>query len=88
MRPHGRALERSVTDYLRENIHVTTSGNFSTRALQATIAELGAERILFAADYPYESMREAAEWFDAAPLDAGARAAIGRENALRLLRLG
>jgi gamma-resorcylate decarboxylase len=88
MRPHGRALERSVTEYLRENVHVTTSGNFSTRALQATIAELGAERILFAADYPYESMREAAEWFDAAPLDDGARAAIGRENALRLLGLG
>jgi gamma-resorcylate decarboxylase len=88
MRPHGRALERSVTEYLRENVHVTTSGNFSTGALQATIAELGAERILFAADYPYESMREAGEWFDAAPLDDGARAAIGRDNALRLLGLG
>jgi 2,3-dihydroxybenzoate decarboxylase len=87
MRPHGRSLQRSVTEYLRENVHVTTSGNFSTRALQATIAELGAERVLFAADYPYESMREAAEWFDAAPLDDGVRTAIGRENAVRLLRL-
>jgi gamma-resorcylate decarboxylase len=87
LRPHGRALQRSVTEYLHDNVLVTTSGNFSTRALQATIAELGSDRVLFAADYPYESMREAAEWFDAAPLDDDVRAAIGRENALRLLRL-
>jgi predicted TIM-barrel fold metal-dependent hydrolase len=87
MRPHGKALRRSVTEYLRENVHVTTSGNFSTGALQATIAELGAERVLFAADYPYESMREAAAWFDAAPLEDRIRTAIGRDNALRLLRM-
>jgi 2,3-dihydroxybenzoate decarboxylase len=87
LRPHGKVLERPVSAYLRENFHVTTSGNFSTRALLATIAELGADRVLFAADYPYESMRHAAEWFDAVPLNPTDLARIGRRNAERLLGL-
>lgn len=87
LRPHGRSLERPISAYLRENVIVSTSGNFSTNALHATIAELGADRVLFAADYPYESMIEAAEWFDAVPLDENVRAQIGRENARRLLKL-
>jgi gamma-resorcylate decarboxylase len=85
LRPHGKRLERPVSAYLRENFHVTTSGNFSTRALLATIAELGADRVLFAADYPYESMREAAEWFDAMPVNPTDLRRIGRGNAERLL---
>ena len=87
LRPHGRQLERPVSAYLRENFHVTTSGNFSDRALAATLAELGPERVLFAVDYPYESITEGAGWFDAAPLDDAIRAKVGRENARRLLRL-
>jgi gamma-resorcylate decarboxylase len=87
MRPHGKSLERPVSAYLRENFHVSTSGNFSSRALIATIAELGADRVLFAADYPYESMREAATWFDAAPINESDRERIGRTNAQRLLAL-
>jgi predicted TIM-barrel fold metal-dependent hydrolase len=87
LRPHGKTLERPVSDYFRENFHVTTSGNFSDRALAATIAELGAERVLFAVDYPYEAIEPGASWFDAAPLDDEQRRLIGRENARRLLRL-
>jgi 2,3-dihydroxybenzoate decarboxylase len=80
-------LERPISSYLRENIHVTTSGNFSTNALKATIAEMGVERVLFAVDYPYESIAEGCEWFDAAPLADGECEKIGRTNAERLLRL-
>jgi 2,3-dihydroxybenzoate decarboxylase len=87
LRPHGRMLERPISSYLRENIHVTTSGNFSTNALKATIAEMGVERVLFAVDYPYESIAEGCEWFDAAPLADGECEKIGRTNAERLLRL-
>jgi gamma-resorcylate decarboxylase len=85
LRPYGKSLDRPVSAYLRENFFVTTSGNFSSRALIATIAELGADRVLFAADYPYESMRHAAEWFDAAPINPADLARIGRANAVRLL---
>ncbi len=87
LRPHGKRLERPVSSYLRENFYVTTSGNFSTRALAATIVELGADRVLFSVDYPYESIGEAAAWFDSAPLDEGDRERIGRNNAEALLGL-
>jgi gamma-resorcylate decarboxylase len=87
MRSNGKLLDRTVSEYLRQNVSVTTSGNFSTRALVATIQELGVDRVLFAADYPYESMSEAAEWFDAAPINESDRLRIGRTNACRLLGL-
>lgn len=84
LRPHGKTLERPVSAYLRENFHVSTSGNFSSRALLATIAELGADRVLFASDYPYESTRQAAAWFDESPVNPSDLARIGRGNAERL----
>lgn len=87
LRPYGKSLDRRVSEYLRENFHVTTSGSFSTRALLATVMELGVDRVLFAVDYPFESMTEGAQWFDAAPINESDRRQIGRSNACRLLGL-
>ncbi|HSZ28522.1 MAG TPA: amidohydrolase family protein, partial [Pseudonocardiaceae bacterium] len=67
--------------------YVTTSGHFRTQALNATLAELGADRVLFSVDYPYESMYEAAAWFDNASISDNDRAKIGRGNAERLFGL-
>jgi gamma-resorcylate decarboxylase len=80
-------LEKPATQYLRDNFYVTTSGNFHTQSLVGTILELGADRILFAADYPFEQTSEAAGWFDAAPISDADREKIGRTNAERLLGL-
>jgi gamma-resorcylate decarboxylase len=88
LRPHGRKLERAISEYLRGNFYVTTSGNFSTNAFDATIAEVGVGRVLFAVDYPYESIAEGCEWFDGLPLSEGDREKIGRSNARQLLSLG
>jgi 2,3-dihydroxybenzoate decarboxylase len=85
--PHKYAAKKTVADYFRENFAVTTSGNFSTSTLQQTIAEMGVDRVLFSADYPFEDMSEASEWFDKAPLSEQDRRKIGRENAARLFRL-
>ena len=51
------------------NFVLTTSGNFSTSALNQAIAEIGVERVLWSADYPFEDISDAADWFDAAPLE-------------------
>ena len=42
LRPHGRQRDRAIGDYLRENFYVTTSGNFASRPLAATVQEMGA----------------------------------------------
>ncbi|MFE9311225.1 amidohydrolase family protein [Streptomyces sp. NPDC006706] len=60
--------EKPLTHYLHNNFYVTTSGNFHTQALNATMAEMGSDRVLYSSDYPYESMREASEWFDSAAI--------------------
>jgi 2,3-dihydroxybenzoate decarboxylase len=80
-------LERSAIEYLRENFYLTTSGNFHTTSLLGAIEEVGADRILFSADYPFEETGDAASWFDSAPIDEPTRQMIGRDNAMRLLRL-
>jgi len=46
-------LQRPVSDYVRDNVFVTPGGVFSQRYLQWTLDVVGAERILFASDYPY-----------------------------------
>jgi predicted TIM-barrel fold metal-dependent hydrolase len=49
--------------------------------------ELGADRLLFAADYPFEELDDGARWLDAAPISDRDRRKIARENARALLRL-
>ncbi len=78
-------LQRGPQEILRENFYITTSGNFHTQSLLGAIMQVGADRILFAADYPFESTAEAAGWFDAVPISEGDRRKIGRTNAERLL---
>ena len=46
-------LERSVSDYFRSNVSVTSSGIYSERYLKWAIEVLGVERILYSTDYPY-----------------------------------
>ena len=79
--------KRWVADYFRENFYLTTSGNFSTSALNQAIAEIGIDRVLWSADYPFEDVSDAAEWIDAAPLSEPDRERLVRGNAQKLFRL-
>jgi predicted TIM-barrel fold metal-dependent hydrolase len=83
----GHMAKRPIADYVRENFYVTTSGNFSTSALVLTIAELGADRVMFSVDWPFEEIEHAATWFDAVDISDSDRLKIGRTNAARLLKL-
>jgi 2,3-dihydroxybenzoate decarboxylase len=46
--------------------------------------EVGADRVLYSVDYPYEDMGEAAEWFDNAPISEPDRFKIACGNARQL----
>jgi gamma-resorcylate decarboxylase len=78
------SARRKVSEYFSDNFYATTSGHFHTRTLFNTIAELGVDRVLFSADYPYETMEEAAAWFDNSLLSRNDARKIGRDNARRL----
>jgi gamma-resorcylate decarboxylase len=78
---------KPLAEYFRSNFYVTTSGNFNDSTLAIALRELGAERILFAADYPFEYFEEAAQWFDNAYISESDRRKIGRLNAEKLFKL-
>jgi 2,3-dihydroxybenzoate decarboxylase len=51
------------------------------------ILEIGADRILFSVDWPFENVDHAAVWFDAASISEADRFKIGRLNARTLFKL-
>ena len=64
---------------------MTTSGMCSAEPLNCTIAALGHERVMFAADYPFESAQEAGAFMDGVALAEPVRKAIAAENVARYL---
>jgi len=81
------ALHRTLSQYFKENFYVTTSGMFWHPALKFVNSVLGADRILFATDYPYESGKEAAEFMETAPLSTEEKEKIAHLNAEKLFKL-
>ena len=84
----GRPAKRTMGDYFRQNFYLTTSGHFSTPSLIQAILTVGADRLLFAVDYPFEDHAQGAAWFDSADIAEIDRRKIGRDNAMALFNLG
>ncbi len=84
---HGLKLKKLPSEYIRENIIVTTSGMCSAEPLNCTVSALGTDRVMFAADHPFEAAQEAGEFLDHVPLAETVRADIAVNNAVRLLGL-
>ena len=80
-------LERSSAAYLRENVYYTFSGFNYTQTFLDLFLQVGAERIMFSADYPYGSMAQARTFLDQIPVSTRDRELIAHGNAERLLRL-
>jgi uncharacterized protein len=77
-------LDRPMSAYLRENVYYTISGfNFMATFLDLLL-EVGADRIMFSADYPYASMAQAHAFLNQLPVSAPDREKIAHGNAERL----
>ena len=76
-----------IAKCFREHFYVTTSGNFSQPALLCTVMELGADRILFAVDWPFNSNIEGVEFVRTASIKSKDKSKIFAGNAARLLRV-
>jgi 2,3-dihydroxybenzoate decarboxylase len=80
---YGVKLGKQPSEYIKQNILVTTSGMCSAEPLNCTIAALGHERVMFGADYPFEVAKEAGEFLDHVALSDTLRADIAVNNAVR-----
>ncbi|MSQ88311.1 MAG: amidohydrolase [Betaproteobacteria bacterium] len=80
--------KRPLGDYFREHFHITTSGNFNDPAFRCTLETIDNDKIYFSADYPFERMADAADWYDATNvITEEQRIKIGRSNAIKLFKL-
>ncbi|BBY91399.1 amidohydrolase [Mycobacterium gallinarum] len=80
----GDRLQRLPSEYLRNNFHVTTSGNFCPPAFACTLEVMGADRVMFSVDYPMDDNQAGAEFLASYPMDAVTRAKVSSGNAITL----
>jgi 2,3-dihydroxybenzoate decarboxylase len=87
VKPRDPSIPFSFRDVFSEHFWVTTSGFFSTPALQCTIQEMGIERVLFSIDWPFCEIEPGVDWMRDLQLSAADKAKIYGENAAKLLKL-
>jgi predicted TIM-barrel fold metal-dependent hydrolase len=61
-------LSKKPSEYLKDNVFVTTSGNYYQPAFMCTYEALGIDKILLGTDYPYEDPEECIQFLEGLPL--------------------
>lgn len=80
-------LERPIVQTYREHVYVSPSGMLTMPHMQFVHAVMGAQRILYAIDYPYQSLDGARDFIERMPLSVADKALMAHGNAERLLGL-
>jgi len=86
--PNFKPLEKAPSDYMRENVYVTTSGMAWEPVILYAQSVLGLDRVLYAMDYPYQYVPREVDVTDALPLSADNLALLYQKNAERVFKLG
>jgi 2,3-dihydroxybenzoate decarboxylase len=86
-RDRGPTRKMKPSEYFKKHFVITTSGMNYQHQLTMTVEELGADRVLFAADWPFEPSGEAVEGLETSPLSLADKAKIFQKNAERVFRL-
>jgi predicted TIM-barrel fold metal-dependent hydrolase len=82
-----RGLKKTPLQYLKDNLLVTTSGNWYEPAFVCTLLALGIDSMLFAIDWPYESNKVGMEFFNKLSLNDADKHKLAHGNAEKLLKL-
>jgi len=77
-------LQRKPSDYLKQNVFMTTSGNYLQPAFMCVYEALGVDKILLATDYPYEDSEECLQFLDSLPISQEDKEKIYQENARQI----
>lgn len=80
-------LPRSISQTLRDQVHLTTSGIFTRPPLEAALATFGLDNIMFSVDYPYAPNKPGHEFLAGLQLPPADLAKLAYANADRLLKL-
>jgi predicted TIM-barrel fold metal-dependent hydrolase len=82
-----RKLKLTPSEYFKRNFYITTSGMNWEPTLKFCIEAVGADRIMWAVDYPYQDHPDAVEFMDAARISEKDKQAIYHGNAERVFKI-
>ena len=83
----GRKNQLKPSEYFQRNIFITTSGVEDPLALQYCIDKIGADRIMWAIDYPFQPTASAVAFIESTPMSDENRQKIAHKNAERIFRI-
>jgi 2,3-dihydroxybenzoate decarboxylase len=76
-----RALKKDISDYLRENVWITTSGMAWEPAIMFVRSVIGADHVMYAMDYPYQFVPDEVSVTDNLPISDAEKKAFYQTNA-------
>ncbi|RAJ83646.1 hypothetical protein CLV59_103617 [Chitinophaga dinghuensis] len=79
--------QRTVSQTLRDQVYLTTSGIFSLPPLLAALGTFGIDNVMFSVDYPFSANESGIELLNNIPLSTEEISKIAGGNAARLLGL-
>ena len=82
-----KGLKKTALEYMRDNVWVTTSGNWYEPAFVCTMMAMGVDKILFAIDWPYEPNTAGMAFLNKLSISDGDREKIAHLNAEKLLKM-
>jgi 5-carboxyvanillate decarboxylase len=85
--PNVKKLQKKPSDYLKENIWVTTSGMAWEPPILYCQKVLGVDRVLYAMDYPYQFVPEEVKVTDNLPISDGDKKKLYQSNAEKVFDL-
>jgi 2,3-dihydroxybenzoate decarboxylase len=85
--PKGTQLKRTPSEYMKENIYVTTSGMAWSPVITFLQSVLGVERVLYAMDYPYQYEPDEVIATDSVPISQSDKKKLFQTNAEKVFAL-
>jgi len=82
-----KPLNKTITQYMRSNVCVTTSGMADAEAIKYAQRVLGEDRVMYAMDYPYQYIADEVRTHDLLDVPQATRVRLMQTNAERVFGL-
>ena len=85
--PRMKPLKRTIFDYMRSNVLITTSGMAWAPAIRFAQQVLGEDRVMYAMDYPYQFVADEVRTHDLLDVPLATKKKLMQTNAERWFKL-
>jgi 2,3-dihydroxybenzoate decarboxylase len=82
-----KPLKKTITEYMRENVCITTSGMAWEPPIKYSLDVLGEDRVMYAMDYPYEFVADEVRAHDLLDIPLETKKKLMQTNAERVFKL-